>query len=144
MISVTPWAQSFCFTKYGRTQLLAWAYCVLECILCLIDCCFVVLDRHRKWLPQFCWEQSCCGWWLWVLLLFLEATQALPSFGIAVWNPLWLCKDKEQREGHPAKRSLVQAHTVVYPGTNYFCLIVWYYWIHRWACGLSFPKASLW
>lgn len=29
-------------------------------------------------------------------------------------------RQKEQREGHSAKHSLIQAHTVVYPGTKFF------------------------
>lgn len=51
----------------------------------------LLLQRHCKWFAQFYWEQSCCGWWLWVL--FLKVTQAFPSLGISAWVPPWLCRD---------------------------------------------------
>lgn len=67
-----------------HTVSLSCACCVLWYIQCPHGWC-PDLQRHCKWFAQFYWEQSCCGWWLWVL--FLKVTQAFPSLGISAWVP---------------------------------------------------------
>lgn len=106
-----------------------------------------VLQRYCKWFVQFYWQQSCCGWQLWVL--FLKVTQAFQRKGISwyfldisAWVPPWLCRDGDSSS---AKSSLIAVHAPVDLGINWHfhvLVLVLNSSILRWVCGLRFASAE--